>query len=213
MAQNDDEQSEEIDAGETQKDQPIELMFAFHPDPSPLFGENGRPQFPIPLTPLCQLSFTEQVRPEAVPMIRKFIEQGIKVKIFAAERSQQAIALLKDVGLSDLALDLITGSDLAEMGTEELSQAAADNEIFLQLSPEQMGKVVSDLRTRGQYVAMVGDSVNDVPALHQANLAVAYQNSSQAAQSVADIILLENSLQVLERVLEKGQRIVNGLLD
>jgi cation-transporting ATPase E len=146
-------------------------------------------------------------------MIRKFIEQGIKVKIFAAERSQQAIALLKEVGLSDLALDLITGSELTEQGTEELSQAAADNEIFLQLSPEQMGNVVANLRARGQYVAMVGDSVNDVPALHQANLAVAYQNSSQAAQSVADIILLENSLQVLERVLEKGQRIVNGLLD
>ena len=76
-----------------------------------------------------------------------------------------------------------------------------------------MGAVVADLRTRGQYVAMVGDAVNDVPALVQANLAVTYQNSSQAAQSVADILLLENSLTVLERVLEKGQRIVNGLLD
>jgi cation-transporting ATPase E len=60
---------------------------------------------------------------------------------------------------------------------------------------------------------MVGDSVNDVPAMVQANLAVTHQNSSQAAQSVADILLLENSLRVLERVLEKGQRIVNGLLD
>ena len=213
MAQNEDDQNEEIETEDTQKDQPIELLFAYHPDPSPLFGENGRPQFPIPLTPLCHLSFTEQVRPEAVPVIRKFIEQGIKVKIFAAERSQQAIALLKDVGLGDLALDLITGSELAELGTEELSRAAADNEIFLQLSPEQMGNVVTNLRARGQYVAMVGDSVNDVPALHQANLAVAYQNSSLAAQSVADMLLLENSLQVLERVLEKGQRIVNGLLD
>jgi cation-transporting ATPase E len=47
----------------------------------------------------------------------------------------------------------------------------------------------------------------------QANLAIAYKSSSQAAQSVADILLLENSLQVLERVMEKGQRIVNGLLD
>ncbi|MFC1923496.1 HAD-IC family P-type ATPase [Chloroflexota bacterium] len=213
MARNDDDRGQEIEDNGAEKEQPIELLFAYHPDPVPLFDENGRPQFPIPLTSLSQLTFTEQVRPEAVPMIRKFIEQGIKVKIFAAERSQQAISLLKDVGLGDLALDLITGLELAELGSEELSQAAADNEIFLELSPEQMGKVVSDLRARGQYVAMVGDSVNDVPALHQANLAVAYKNSSQAAQSVADMLLLENSLQVLERVLEKGQRIVNGLLD
>jgi cation-transporting ATPase E len=213
MAQTDGDQSNEIDTGETQEEQSIELLFAYHPDPSPLFGENGKPQFPIPLIPLGELSFTEQVRPEAVPMIRKFIEQGIKVKIFAAEHSKQALAMLKDVGLSDLDLGLITGSELAELGTEDFSQAASDNDIFLQTSPEQMGSVVSNLRARGQYVAMVGDSVNDVAALHQANLAVAYQNSSQAAQSVADILLLENSLQVLERVLDKGQRIVNGLLD
>ena len=60
---------------------------------------------------------------------------------------------------------------------------------------------------------MVGDAVNDVPALRQANLAASYKGSSPAAQSVSDILLLENSLFVLNRVLDKGQRIVNGLLD
>jgi magnesium-transporting ATPase (P-type) len=213
MAQADGDQLQEQDSQDISSDPPIELIFAYYPDPSPIFDEKGRPQFPIPLIPLCQLTFVEQVRPEAVPMIRKYTEEGINVKIFAAERPNQTLELLKKVGLSDLSLDLVTGSELSTLNGEDFAQAASDNGIFLQLSPEQKGNIVSDLRARGQYVAMVGDSVNDVPAMVQANLAVTHQNSSQAAQSVADILLLENSLRVLERVLEKGQRIVNGLLD
>jgi magnesium-transporting ATPase (P-type) len=213
MAQSDGDQIKEADSQGITSDPPIELIFAYYPDPSPIIDEKGRPQFPIPLIPLCQLTFVEQVRPEAVPLIRKYTEEGINVKIFAAERADQSIALLEKVGLKDLSLNLITGSDLFGLDEGDFSQASSDNAIFLQLSPEQMANVISDLRAKGQYVAMVGDSVNDVPAMVQANLAITHQTSSQAAQSVADILLLENSLSVLERVLEKGQRIVNGLLD
>jgi cation-transporting ATPase E len=146
-------------------------------------------------------------------MIKKFFQSGIDVKIFTAEMADQAIALLRKVGLGDLATKVITGSVLSTLNQDEFSQSVINNSVFLQCSPEQMDQVVEDLRAKGQYVAVVGDSVNEVPALRQANLAISHKHSSQAAQSVADILLLENSLEVLERVLGKGQRIVNGLLD
>jgi magnesium-transporting ATPase (P-type) len=192
---------------------PIELIFAYFPDPAPLYDEEGRPQFPIPLTPLCKLSFSEQVRPESVSVIKGFHDDGIGVKIFAAERSNQIIGLLKKAGLSEKLLNTVSGAELSHLNKEEFSRAAEDYGIFLHLAPEQMGEIVAALRASGQYVAMVGDAVNDVPALRQANLAASYKGSSPAAQSVADIILLENTLRVLNRVLDKGQRIVNGLLD
>jgi magnesium-transporting ATPase (P-type) len=213
LTQSDEEQIQDQDTQGTSSDPPVELIFAYYPDPKPIFDQKGRPQFPIPLIPLCQLTFIEQVRPEAVPVIKRFFKEGINVKMFSAEQPKQLIPLLEKLGLEDLSLDEITGSELAILDADNLAQAAEEKGIFLQLSPEQMGAVVADLRARGQYVAMVGDAVNDVPALVSANLAITYQNSSQAAQSVADILLLENSLSVLERVLEKGQRIVNGLLD
>jgi cation-transporting ATPase E len=62
-------------------------------------------------------------------------------------------------------------------------------------------------------VAAVGTGVNDVAAMQQANLAIARRSSTQAALSLADILLLEDSPKVLQRVLDRGQRIVNGLLD
>jgi len=196
-----------------QSDPPIELIFAYYPEPSALSNDEGHPQFPIPLTPLAKLSFSEQVRPESVPVIKNFNDAGIGVKIFAAGNQEQSIELLKNAGLGDELLNYSSGTDFSTMDEVEFIKAAEDHSIFLNLSPEQMGLVVAALRASGQYVAMVGDAVNDVPAMRQANLAAAYKGSSPASQSMADILLLENSLQVLNRVLDKGQRIVNGLLD
>jgi cation-transporting ATPase E len=60
---------------------------------------------------------------------------------------------------------------------------------------------------------MVGDGMNHIGALSNANLKITVQSGSQAALSVADIVLLDDSLAVLSQVSLAGQRIVNGLLD
>ena len=85
--------------------------------------------------------------------------------------------------------------------------------VFGQLTPGQKGDIVRTLRRLDEWVAMVGDSVDDVQAMEEANLSITLRNSSQAALTMADIVLLEDSLQVLPTVLQRGQKIVNGLLD
>jgi cation-transporting ATPase E len=110
-------------------------------------------------------------------------------------------------------LQTLSGDALAALAGEELAQAAKQNTIFGPLRPEQFGLVVTTLRENGELVAVVGDGVEDLAAMGQANLAIARRSSSQAALSVADILLLEDSPSALSRVLDKGQRIVRGLLD
>ena len=70
--------------------------------------------------------------------------------------------------------------------------------------------MVNALREQGE---AFGDGVNDLPAMRQAQLSITRKSSSPAALSVADIILLENSSHALLRVLDRGQRIANSLLD
>ena len=110
-------------------------------------------------------------------------------------------------------LQTLSGDELAALSGEERAEAVRRNTVFGQLRPEQFGLVVTTLREDGELVVVVGDAVDELAAMGQANLAIARRSSSQAALSVADILLLEDSPTALSRVLDKGQRIVHGLLD
>jgi magnesium-transporting ATPase (P-type) len=207
-------QSEE--EAEDQQVQETTLCFAYVPDLVPLHDTEGRPQLPDRLIPLCNLRYTERVRPEAVETIRSFGEMGLSIKIFSPRDADQTAALLRQAGLGTAAeesIRLVAGPEIGDLPPQEWTNADGGHTVFGQITPEQAGLVVRLLREQGQAVAVVGDGVNDLPALLQANVAVARRASSQAALSVADIVLLEESPAVLTRVMDKGQRIVNGLLD
>jgi len=107
----------------------------------------------------------------------------------------------------------VSGLELAQMNRSQFDRTIKGATILGQLTPEQKGDVVRTLRRFEEQVAMVGDRVDDVQAMEAANLSITLRSSSQAALSTADIVLLEDSLQVLPAVLQQGQRIVNGLLD
>ena len=107
----------------------------------------------------------------------------------------------------------VSGAELEAMTPEEFGAAAERSTIFGRVTPEQKQDLVEALRARGRYVAMIGDGVNDVIALKQANVAVAMQGGSQAARSVGDLILMKDTFQPLPFAFREGQRIINGMND
>jgi cation-transporting ATPase E len=107
----------------------------------------------------------------------------------------------------------VSGPELEELDADELDRTARETSIFGRVGPHQKEQIISVLRKQGYYVAMLGDGVNDVPALKRADLAIALQAGSQAARAVADLVLLDDSFGVLPAVVREGQRIVRGLLD
>ena len=107
----------------------------------------------------------------------------------------------------------ISGAELEDMSAEEFGEAAERASIFGRVTPEQKEDLVLALRDRGRYAAMIGDGVNDVIALKQANVAVAMQGGSQAARGVSDLILLNDTFAPLPFAFREGQRIINGMND
>ena len=144
---------------------------------------------------------------------------GVDIKIFTPDPPDKTVALIKQANVSDeeanpaLQISAITGPELAALEPNQWSQAVKEHTIFGQVSPQQSEQVVRVLRQAGHSVGVIGDGVSDVSAMRQADLALTRRSSSPAALAVADIILLNDSPLVLSRVVDKGQRIVNGLLD
>lgn len=191
-------------------------LLAYLPQPVPLHDEDGMPQLPDGLIPLCRLHYSERVRPEALDALRTFSDTGVSIKVFAPRSPDRVIAILEQAGLeieNGIQARAISGPELAGMSPEELALAASEHTIFGHLTGDQAGQVVQALRAQGEAVAMVGHSVSDLAAMRQADLSISPTSGSQATLGTADIVLLENSLPVLLGVLDKGQRIANGLLD
>jgi cation-transporting P-type ATPase E len=193
-----------------------QLLFAYSPQLDRLRYRNGRPRLPEKMVPLGNLLFSEEIRPEAEQTTAAFLQSGIALKILSSDRTADVLEAAVAVGLSGpdgSPPDVISGPDLASMPAGTYADAVAHAEVFGLLTPDQKGAAVHSLKQQGALVTMVGDSVADLPAQQEANLSVAFTDSSQAALSIADVILLDDSLNALPAVLEAGQRIFNRLLD
>ncbi|NET46808.1 HAD-IC family P-type ATPase [Okeania sp. SIO2B3] len=188
------------------------LLFTHSPNINSLNNDLEKPELPTELTPLGIISFKDELRPEARETIHGFSEAGIEVKVISGDNPQTVATLALQAGLgSDI--QVISGAELAELDEAQFIQAAEANTIFGRVTPEQKAKLIRSFKEQGHYVAMIGDGVNDVLSLKEANLAIAMEGGSKATRSVADIVLLKNSFGSLPHTFLEGQRIRNGIQD
>jgi cation-transporting ATPase E len=185
----------------------------------PLLTANGSLQLPEGLIPLSTLRYTRELRPEAVKIVKEFIQTGVSIKVFSSGDPAQLLALFEKAGLVKedeervVTAGMVSGRELEQLPWRDWARMASQNAIFGHVTPTQVGALVGTLRDSGELVAVVGDGVADLPALQQADLAIVRQTSTQAALGIADIVMMGSSPGALLKVLHKGQAIVHGLLD
>ncbi len=166
------------------------------------------------LKPLAILYFSDQLRTNVAETLSQFRTAGVELKVISGDNPDTVASLARQAGLAiDGQLSVVSGLELAQMSDPEFRQAALSNTIFGRITPEQKAALVKALRDQKRYVAMIGDGVNDVLSLKQANLGIAMESGSKATRSVADIVLLKDSFASLPQALLEGQRIHNGIRD
>jgi len=167
---------------------------------------------PADMEPLGLVALGDELRPEARETLHAFADAGVHLKIISGDNAETVAALARQAGL-DPSVQLVSGSDLDAMDEAMFDATAASATIFGRITPQQKARLVRALRQRGHYVAMIGDGVNDVISLKQANLGIALRSGSQAARGVADLVLMQDSFAVLAPAVAEGQRIQNGMHD
>ncbi len=187
------------------------LVFARNVECFTLHDGRGEPALPS-LELIGLVALREELRPHVQETLEAFQSQGIALKIISGDNPNTVAALAKQAGLAQ-ELRGISGPELAAMDTAALAQAARDHNIFGRIAPDQKEKLVEALVKDGQYVAMIGDGVNDVLSLKKANVGIAMESGSSAARAVADMVLLGDSFSALPHAFREGQRIVAGMKD
>ena len=115
------------------------------------------------------IAVTDTLKPDAVTTVTQLQQMGLQVKLLTGDQWATAMAIAQSLGLPETA-----------------AQA--------QVSPTQKAAAVQQLQTQGHCVAMVGDGINDAPALAQADVGIALSSGTDVAVETAQIILMQDQL-------------------
>ncbi len=185
------------------------LVFACNPAVMTLHGPDGQPTLP-PLQLLGIVSFSDELRPHLRETIEAFARNGVKLKVISGDNPQTVAALARQAGFAG-DLQAISGPELAAMSPSQFAQTAEDATVFGRITPQQKEQLVDALKSKGEYVAMMGDGVNDVLSLKKANIGIAMESGSSATRSVAGMVLLGDSFAVMPKAVTEGQRIAASI--
>ncbi len=137
---------------------------------------------------------------EAINALRK---NGVRTIVLTGDSEGVAINICGRLGFStEMSL---TGAKIEAMTDEELKEACEKCDIFSKLSPYQKQRVVKMFQANGHIVGYMGDGINDSLPLKQADIGISVDNAVDIAKEVADIILLEKDLMVLDEGVVEGR--------
>ncbi|MEX0620165.1 MAG: cation-translocating P-type ATPase [Solirubrobacterales bacterium] len=168
--------------------------------------EDGPPRS---LEPIALVVLSENLREGVVETLELMRRENVSLKLISGDARATVVSVAGAVGIPEEA-GVVLGSDLPE-DPEELATIVKENTIFCRIKPEQKKRLVAALVDSGCYTAMIGDGVNDVPALKRADMAVAMGSGSQVTKSVADVILLKDEFSKLPEAVADGRRIARNI--
>ena len=150
----------------------------------------------------------EGLRDDAITTVAYLQSQGTALKVISGDGLATVQAVATACGVSGAERG-ICGEDLPS-DPQDLERCVDEAVVFARITPEQKRDLIRALTRRGRYVAMIGDGVNDVPALKEARLAIAMGSGSQIAKGVSDMVLLRGGFGTVPAAIEEGRRIIRN---
>jgi len=107
---------------------------------------------------------------------------------------------------------LLLGAQIEAMSETELAEAVGGTSVFARLAPAHKEHIIRALQSKGHVVGFMGDGINDAPALKKADVGISVDSAVDIAKESSDLILLENSLLILEAGVLEGRRVFGNII-
>jgi Ca2+-transporting ATPase len=175
------------------------------------YKKDGEPRELGDFTWVGLVGIEDPVRPTAKDAIALCRSAGIKTKMVTGDYRGTAEKVAATLGLAAGPGRVLEGKDIESMTDPALVEAANETVVFCRVAPHHKLRIVNALQSRGEITAMIGDGVNDAPALKKANIGVSVGNGTDVAQETASLILLDNNFGTLVNSVEEGRIIFDNI--
>ncbi|MEM5774859.1 MAG: HAD-IC family P-type ATPase, partial [Anaerolineaceae bacterium] len=150
------------------------------------------------------LLFFDPPKPKVQETIEALAGLGIQLKVITGDNRLVARHIGQVVGLNGL--KMLSGADMDSMSDEALWHAVEETTIFAEVNPNEKERIILALKKRGHVVGYMGDGINDAPSLHSADVGISVANAVDVAREAADLVLLEQDLNVLRQGIIQGRK-------
>jgi Ca2+-transporting ATPase len=157
------------------------------------------------------LGMEDPVREGVADSIRVAHEAGIRIKMITGDYRKTAERIARNIGLMGKGDEILEGDDLAGLSDDQLREKAAGTAIFSRIRPQDKLRIVKALQAGGDVTAMIGDGVNDAPALQRADIGVVVGGATDVAKETADLILMDSNFRTIVAAIEEGRIIFENI--
>lgn len=148
--------------------------------------------------------------PSAADALGVLARRGVSVKVLTGDHPGTAARVCADLGLRPEGRpgpdDVVTADLVDTLSDKELVRVADRATVFARCTPGHKARIVSALRAGGHTTGFLGDGVNDLPALHAADVGICPRNAVDVAREAADVVLAEKDLTAIDRAVLAGRR-------
>ncbi|MEU1484852.1 magnesium-translocating P-type ATPase [Streptomyces sp. NPDC005752] len=155
------------------------------------------------LTLLGFVALSDALAPTAADALKVFSDRGVTVKVLTGDHPGTAARACTDLGLDP---GVVLAADTVEGLTDgELADLARRTTVFARCAPEHKARIISVLRADGHTTGFLGDGVNDLPALHAADVGICPRDAVDVARESADVVLADKDLTAIAHAITSGR--------
>ncbi|MFF2848258.1 magnesium-translocating P-type ATPase [Streptomyces sp. NPDC058001] len=151
------------------------------------------------------VALRDALTPTAADALKVFADRGVAVKILTGDHPGTAARACRDLGIDLGPGDLLTADRIDGLTDAELARAASRTTVFARCTPEHKARITDALRAAGHTTGFLGDGVNDLPALHAADVGIAPRQAVDVTRESADVVLAEKDLMAIDHAITAGR--------